>query len=52
VIVDGYKVVGREGRGRWLPRTSAGLAPKPNGPVAPASVPALALTDQFATASR
>jgi dihydropyrimidinase len=25
VIVDGYKVVGREGRGRWLPRTSAGL---------------------------
>ena len=26
VIVDNYKVVGREGRGRWLPRTSAGLA--------------------------
>jgi dihydropyrimidinase len=25
VIVDGYTVVGREGRGRWLPRTSAGL---------------------------
>jgi dihydropyrimidinase len=25
VIVDGYKVVGREGRGRWLPRSSAGL---------------------------
>jgi dihydropyrimidinase len=25
VIVDGYKVVGREGRGRWLPRTTAGL---------------------------
>jgi dihydropyrimidinase len=25
VIVDGYKVVGRAGRGRWLPRTSAGL---------------------------
>jgi dihydropyrimidinase len=25
VIVDGYKVVGREGRGQWLPRTSAGL---------------------------
>jgi dihydropyrimidinase len=25
VIVDDYKVVGREGRGRWLPRTSAGL---------------------------
>ena len=24
-IVDGYKVVGREGRGVWLPRTSAGL---------------------------
>src|SRR5207249_2909152 len=27
VIVDGYKVVGKEGRGQWLPRTSAGLAP-------------------------
>jgi len=26
VIVDDYKVVGREGRGRWLPRTTAGLA--------------------------
>jgi dihydropyrimidinase len=26
VIVDDYKVVGREGRGQWLPRTSAGLA--------------------------
>ncbi len=24
VIVDDYEVVGREGRGRWLPRTSAG----------------------------
>src|SRR3954468_2092478 len=24
-IVDGYKVVGREGRGQWLPRTMAGL---------------------------
>ncbi len=27
VIVDNYKVVGREGRGRWLPRTRAGLRP-------------------------
>jgi dihydropyrimidinase len=26
VIVDDYTVVGREGRGQWLPRTSAGLA--------------------------
>ena len=26
VIVDDYRVVGREGRGKWLPRTSAGLA--------------------------
>jgi len=26
VIVDDYKVVGREGRGQWLARTSAGLA--------------------------
>lgn len=25
VIVDDYRVVGREGRGRWLPRTTAGL---------------------------
>src|SRR5262252_3727862 len=25
VIVDNYKVVGTEGRGQWLPRTSAGL---------------------------
>jgi hypothetical protein len=25
VIVDDYKVVGKAGRGRWLPRTSAGL---------------------------
>jgi dihydropyrimidinase len=25
VIVDDYKVVGREGRGQWLPRTGAGL---------------------------
>ncbi len=26
VIVDDYRVIGREGRGRWLPRESAGLA--------------------------
>lgn len=25
VIVDGYKVVGKEGRGQWLSRTSAGV---------------------------
>lgn len=25
VIVDDYKVVGREGRGKWLPRTTAGV---------------------------
>ena len=25
VIVDDYAVVGREGRGQWLPRTTAGL---------------------------
>jgi dihydropyrimidinase len=44
VIVDNYKVVGREGRGKWLPRTSAGLAgsrlepsatPTSRGPAAP-----------------
>jgi len=34
VIVDDYKVVGREGRGRWLPRTSAGLAGSPSEPKA------------------
>jgi hypothetical protein len=27
VIVDEYAVTGREGRGVWLPRTSAGLQP-------------------------
>lgn len=27
VIVDDYRVVGREGRGRWLPRRTAGLRP-------------------------
>ena len=27
VIVDGYKVVGNEGRGQWLPRKTAGLQP-------------------------
>jgi dihydropyrimidinase len=26
VIVEDYRVVGREGRGKWLPRTTAGLA--------------------------
>ena len=25
VIVDGYTVIGKEGRGQWLPRTGAGL---------------------------
>jgi dihydropyrimidinase len=34
VIVDDYAVVGREGRGRWLPRTSAGLAGSPSEPKA------------------
>jgi len=29
VIVDDYKVVGKEGRGQWLPRTRAGLAGAP-----------------------
>jgi dihydropyrimidinase len=38
VIVDGYKVVGREGRGRWLPRTTAGLqAFRPSTPAASAT---------------
>lgn len=29
VIVDNYRVVGKEGRGQWLPRTRAGLAGAP-----------------------
>jgi dihydropyrimidinase len=34
VIVDRYAVTGREGRGQWLPRTSAGLqAPRTPPPV-------------------
>ena len=28
VIVDDYRVVGAEGRGRWLPRTTAGPGPR------------------------
>ena len=44
VIVDRYAVVGREGRGQWLPRTTAGLqsvrtspatAPLPEAPAGP-----------------
>jgi len=30
VIVDNYKVVGKGGRGQWLPRKSAGLQPNPS----------------------
>jgi dihydropyrimidinase len=43
VIVDRYAVVGREGRGQWLPRTSAALqgsrtqAAAPAPPVAPSA---------------
>jgi dihydropyrimidinase len=29
VIVDNYRVVGQEGRGQWLPRTTAGLQAAP-----------------------
>ena len=36
VIVDDYKVVGKAGRGEWLPRTSAGLRPAAVPPAAPA----------------
>jgi dihydropyrimidinase len=40
VIVDDYAVVGREGRGQWLPRTTAGLqAPRTVAPL-PAPPPA------------
>jgi dihydropyrimidinase len=44
VIVDRYAVVGREGRGQWLPRTTAGLEssrpafpPPPPSETSPAS---------------
>lgn len=37
VIVDDYRVVGREGRGEWLPRRSAGLAADAPSPVAVAA---------------
>jgi formylmethanofuran dehydrogenase subunit A len=42
VIVDRYAVVGREGRGKWLSRTGAGLqalgpTPTPPPPEAPAA---------------
>ena len=36
VIVDDYRVVGREGRGKWLHRTSAGLRAAPPQPAASA----------------
>jgi dihydropyrimidinase len=36
VIVDRYAVVGREGRGQWLPRTAAGLQAPHTAPPAPA----------------
>ena len=36
VIVDKYAVVGREGRGQWLPRTTAGLQARRTPPPTPA----------------
>jgi dihydropyrimidinase len=40
VIVDKYAVVGREGRGQWLPRTTAGLqAPRTPPPAAAPPTP-------------
>jgi dihydropyrimidinase len=43
VIVDQYAVVGREGRGKWLARTSAGLqASAPTPAPAPQEAPAAA----------
>ena len=51
VIVDDYRVVGREGRGQWLPRTTAGLAPRPTaGPTPAGLVPAGLATTGLATA--
>jgi len=39
VIVDDYRVVGREGRGQWLPRTHAGLRAAPAEPTPQMEVP-------------
>jgi dihydropyrimidinase len=41
VIVDRYAVVGHEGRGQWLPRTTAGLEASraPSAPPAPSTTP-------------
>jgi dihydropyrimidinase len=36
IIVDDYRVVGREGRGKWLERTSAGLQPGASTSATPA----------------
>ena len=52
VIVDDYTVVGQEGRGRWLPRASAGLASKPNASAAAfAAAPQLAPTAEHEAVS-
>ena len=46
VIVDNYQVVGREGRGQWLPRTSAGLQPAlPQTRPASARPPSIAVAE-------
>jgi dihydropyrimidinase len=46
VIVDNYQVVGREGRGQWLPRTSAGLQPaSPQTRPASARPPSIAVPE-------
>jgi dihydropyrimidinase len=44
VIVDDYRVVGREGRGQWLPRTSAGLQQSSSH-----SLPSAVLTPSIST---
>ena len=42
VIVDDYRVIGREGRGQWLPRTTAGMAAVPRtAREAPIPIPAV-----------
>jgi hypothetical protein len=55
VIVDDYEVVGRAGRGKWLPRTTAGLhassTPTVTGVASAPLSPARPIAAQLAGAS-
>jgi dihydropyrimidinase len=51
VIVDDYRVVGKEGRGQWLPRTSAGLSRASARSDAPSKIKFTAETPSYAEAN-